>query len=75
MASTSDVVALAVLVVGLSAWQGVAAQQACNGGASSLPSGRFHDNGDGTVTDAESKEGLAILDEVFAVVDQHYTGA
>ncbi|HYN68377.1 MAG TPA: aspartate aminotransferase family protein [Ornithinibacter sp.] len=28
-----------------------------------------------TVTDAESKEGLAILDEVFAVVDQHYTGA
>ena len=28
-----------------------------------------------TVTDAEAKEGLAILDEVFAVVDQHYTGA
>jgi taurine--2-oxoglutarate transaminase len=28
-----------------------------------------------TVTDAEAKEGLATLDEVFAVVDQHYTGA
>ncbi len=27
-----------------------------------------------TVTEAEAKEGLAILDEVFAVVDQHYTG-
>ncbi len=28
-----------------------------------------------TVTDSEAKEGLAILDEVFAVVDQHYTGS
>ncbi len=28
-----------------------------------------------TVTDAEAKEGLAILDEAFAVVDQHYTGS
>jgi taurine---2-oxoglutarate transaminase len=27
------------------------------------------------VTDAEAKEGLAILDEVFTVVDKHYTGA
>ncbi|MFN8168684.1 MAG: aspartate aminotransferase family protein [Candidatus Nanopelagicales bacterium] len=27
------------------------------------------------VSDAEAKEGLAILDEVFTVVDQHYTGA
>ncbi len=26
------------------------------------------------VTDAEAKEGLAILDEVFSIVDQHYTG-
>jgi Protein of unknown function (DUF1566) len=55
LASTSDVVALALLVLGLSAGQGVAAQQACNGGVSSLPSARFHDNGDGTVTDVESK--------------------
>ena len=28
-----------------------------------------------TVTDAEAKEGLAILDEVLTVVDRHYTGA
>jgi taurine---2-oxoglutarate transaminase len=28
-----------------------------------------------TVTEAEAKEGLAILDEVFAVIDRHYTGA
>jgi taurine---2-oxoglutarate transaminase len=27
-----------------------------------------------TVTDAEAKEGLAILDEVLAITDQHYTG-
>ena len=27
-----------------------------------------------TVTDAEAKEGLAILDEVFAITDKHYTG-
>lgn len=27
-----------------------------------------------TVSDAEAKDGLAILDEVFAVVDSHYTG-
>jgi Protein of unknown function (DUF1566) len=55
LASTSDVVALAVLVGGLSVGPGVASQQACNGGVSSLPSARFHDNGDGTVTDVESK--------------------
>jgi Protein of unknown function (DUF1566) len=42
---------------GLSGWQAVHAQQACdgNGAASSLPSARFHDNGDGTVTDVESQ--------------------
>jgi len=28
-----------------------------------------------TVSDAEVKDGLAILDEVFSVVDAHYTGA
>ncbi len=28
-----------------------------------------------TVSDAEAKEGLAILDEVFAEIDSHYTGA
>jgi taurine--2-oxoglutarate transaminase len=27
-----------------------------------------------TVTDAEAKEGLAILDEVLTITDQHYTG-
>ena len=27
-----------------------------------------------TVTDAEAKEGLAILDEVFAIADKHYVG-
>ena len=27
-----------------------------------------------TVTDAEAKEGLAILDEVLAITDKHYTG-
>lgn len=31
------------------------AQQSCNGGTSSLPAARFQDNGDGTVTDVESK--------------------
>ena len=41
-------------------WQGAVAQpgpqaqQACNSGESSLPSARFRDNGDGTVTDMES---------------------
>ncbi len=55
MASTSDVVALALLIVGLSGGQAAAAQQACQGATSSLPSARFQDNGDGTVTDRESK--------------------
>jgi Protein of unknown function (DUF1566) len=55
LASTSDVVARAVLALGLLGGQVAAAQQACNGGPSSLPSARFHDNGDGTVTDVESK--------------------
>jgi len=27
-----------------------------------------------TITDAEAKEGLAILDEAFAVIDKHYAG-
>ena len=27
-----------------------------------------------TVTDAEAKEGLAIIDEVLTLTDQHYTG-
>jgi taurine--2-oxoglutarate transaminase len=27
-----------------------------------------------TVTDAEAKEGLAILDEVLSITDKHYTG-
>jgi Protein of unknown function (DUF1566) len=55
--STSrDVVALAaLLVVGLLGGQRATAQQACAGATSSLPSARFHDNGDGTVTDVESK--------------------
>lgn len=70
MASTSDAVtrrhgaswplagrlALCLVVLtGAAPWQGVAAQQACNGTQSSLSSARFKDNGDGTVTDAESK--------------------
>ena len=55
LASTSDALVLALLVVGLSGWQGAAAEQACQGATSSLPSARFHDNGDGTVTDVESK--------------------
>jgi Protein of unknown function (DUF1566) len=38
-----------------SAGQCAAAQQACASGASSLPAARFKDNGDGTVTDVESK--------------------
>ena len=27
-----------------------------------------------TVSDAEAKEGLAILDEVLSITDKHYTG-
>ena len=46
------------VLVGLVATSGgsnALAQQACNGAESSLPSARFQDNGDGTVTDVESK--------------------
>lgn len=44
-----------VFLAGVSAWQGVAAQQKCNSTKSSLPSARFQDNGDGTTTDLESQ--------------------
>jgi hypothetical protein len=44
-----------VLLVGVLSGQSVEAQQACSSGASSLPPSRFQDNGDGTVTDVESK--------------------
>ena len=59
MASTSERVSLArpalagVLCAGLSA--GAPAQQACDARTASLPSARFQDNGDGTVTDKESR--------------------
>jgi hypothetical protein len=46
---------LALFLVGVSSGQGALAQQACNGGVPSLPTERFQDNGDGTVTDVESK--------------------
>lgn len=46
---------MGVSLVGASAWQRVEAQQACDSGVVSLPSARFQDNGDGTVTDRESK--------------------
>ena len=36
-------------------WQAAGAQQACTDAASSLRPARFQDNGDGTVTDVESK--------------------
>lgn len=47
---------LAGVLAVVPAWP-VAAQQACNlrSGVPSLPAERFHDNGDGTVTDLESK--------------------
>lgn len=44
-----------LFLAGVSAWQGVVAQQACNSRTSSLPAVRFQDNGDGTVTDLGSK--------------------
>jgi Protein of unknown function (DUF1566) len=44
-----------LLLAGAAVAQGNAAQQTCVAGASSLPSSRFQDNGDGTVTDAASK--------------------
>ncbi len=43
------------LCFGLLAGPVVGAQQACSDGKSSLPPERFQDNGDGTVTDMESK--------------------
>jgi hypothetical protein len=46
---------MAVALVVAPAWQRAAAQQACDAAESSLASARFHDNGDGTVTDVESK--------------------
>jgi Protein of unknown function (DUF1566) len=45
---------LAVLA-GVAPWQAAGAQQACSDARSSLSSSRFTDNGDGTVSDAESK--------------------
>jgi taurine--2-oxoglutarate transaminase len=36
---------------------------------------RMHVVPPATVTESEAKEGLAIIDEVFSIVDAHYTGA
>jgi taurine--2-oxoglutarate transaminase len=36
---------------------------------------RMHIVPPATVTEAEAKEGLAIVDEVFGLVDAHYTGS
>jgi taurine--2-oxoglutarate transaminase len=36
---------------------------------------RMHVVPPATVTEAEAREGLAIIDEVFSIVDAHYTGA
>jgi Protein of unknown function (DUF1566) len=47
--------AFVLLLAGLSVGPAAAAGPACSGGASSLPAERFRDNGDGTVTDRESK--------------------
>ncbi len=44
-----------LLLAGMALTQGTAAQQTCVAGGSTLPQTRFHDNGDGTVTDVESK--------------------
>lgn len=62
MASTSEprgawrrACAAGLCWLGLVAAPGSFAQQVCQGSASSLPAGRFQDNGDGTVTDLESK--------------------
>ena len=54
MISRPAALLLAVLA-GLSMWQAAAAQQACTDAAASLAPARFQDNGDGTVTDVESK--------------------
>jgi hypothetical protein len=44
-----------MLVAGTAVSQVAAADQTCASGTSSLPAARFHDNGDGTITDLESK--------------------
>lgn len=44
-----------VIWMGAASAQGAATQQTCVAGQSSLQLTRFHDNGDGTVTDADSK--------------------
>jgi taurine--2-oxoglutarate transaminase len=36
---------------------------------------RMHIVPPATVTEAEAKEGLAIVDEVFGLVNAHYTGS
>ncbi len=43
------------VLLGMAPWQGAGAQQACDASQSSLSTARFKDNGDGTVTDTESK--------------------
>jgi hypothetical protein len=67
LASTSKFVKLAgcavwavslltqVILVGVASAQGAAAQQTCIAGQSTLQVTRFRDNGDGTVTDVDSK--------------------
>lgn len=50
--NTRAALAAALLVGSVAGWQpATAQQQSCADGASSLPSERFRDNGDGTVTD------------------------
>jgi hypothetical protein len=44
-----------LVLAALAPWQSAGAQQACNDSRSSLASARFKDNGDGTVSDVESK--------------------
>ena len=44
-----------VILVGAASAQGAAAQQTCDAGLSTLQLTRFRDNGDGTVTDVDSK--------------------
>ena len=44
-----------VILVGAASAQGAAAQQICDAGLSTLQLTRFRDNGDGTVTDVDSK--------------------
>lgn len=54
-ARTAKVAGSVVFLVGVSAWPGAVAQQACSSDRASLPSARFQDNGDGTVSDRESQ--------------------